>query len=73
MIEAKYRLPIVCADEEISARGAAGDAARHLRVPRGSTVLVMQRLTYTSLDRPLEFVQAIYRPEHCAFAVRLRR
>lgn len=73
LIEAKYRIPIEWADEEISARKATAEEARLLRIRAGSSVLVMERVTYTREERPLEFVRAVYRPEHYTFSIRLRR
>jgi GntR family transcriptional regulator len=73
LIENKYRIPIAYADEEISASSARKEEAKHLQIATGSTVLVMERRTFTSLDRPLEYVRAVYRPEHYTFTIRLRR
>jgi DNA-binding GntR family transcriptional regulator len=33
----------------------------------------MERLTFTRGNRPLEFVRAVYRPEHYTFSIRLKR
>jgi|YNPNPStandDraft_1061719.scaffolds.fasta_scaffold07374_5 GntR family transcriptional regulator len=73
LIEDKYRIPIVWGEEEISAARASAEEARQLRIRPGDVVLVMERLTYTHGDRPLEFVRAVYLPEHYTFTIRLRR
>jgi len=73
LIENKYHIPIAYADEEISACGARKEEAKHLQIAAGSTVMVMERRTFTSMDRPLEYVRAVYRPEHYTFTIRLRR
>lgn len=73
LLEEKLRIPISYADEEISARGATEEEARLLEIAAGSPVLVMERLTFTTHERPVEFVSAVYRPEHYTFAIRLRR
>jgi GntR family transcriptional regulator len=73
LMEEKYRLPIVYADEEISARSATNEEAGRLKVAPGSPVLVMERVTYTNGDNPMEYVKAVYRPEHYTFSVRLKR
>ena len=73
LIEGRLRVPIVYADEEISARGADEEESKLLGIPAGSPVLVMERLTFTTHEKPIEFVRAVYRPEHYTFALRLRR
>jgi GntR family transcriptional regulator len=73
LLEQKYRLRIEWGEEQISAARATAEEARHLRVPAGDVVLVMERQAFTSGNRPLEFVRAVYRPEHYTFAIRLKR
>jgi DNA-binding GntR family transcriptional regulator len=36
-------------------------------------VLVMERVTFDPQDRPVEWVRAVYRPEHYTYAIKLRR
>ena len=73
LIEEKYRIPIEWADEEIHAAKATAEEAELLRIEPGDGVLIMERLTYTRGEKPLEFVRAVYRPEHYTFSIRLRR
>jgi GntR family transcriptional regulator len=73
IIEAKYRIPIEWADQKIWAGQATAAEAKLLRIEPGDTILGMERITYTRSDRPLEYVKAIYRPEHYTFAMRLKR
>lgn len=73
LLETKYRLPILYADEQISARPAQPEEAKLLNIKPQDTVLVMERMTYTTHDHPLEHVSAVYRPEHYTFSIRLRR
>jgi GntR family transcriptional regulator len=73
LMEEKYRLPIVYADEEISSRSATPEEAGHLKIAPGSPVLAMERVTYTNGDEPMEYVSAVYRPEHYTFSIRLKR
>jgi GntR family transcriptional regulator len=73
LIEEKYRIPIEWAEETIRAAKASGQEARLLRMKSGDTVLIMERLTFTTGDRPVEFVRAVYRPEHYTFSIRLKR
>ena len=64
LLEQKYQIPIEWAEERISASQATAEEARHLKIRPGDVVLVMERQTFTSGNRPLEFVRAVYRPEH---------
>jgi GntR family transcriptional regulator len=73
LIEEKYRIPIEWAEEEIKVMKATPEEARLLRVQPGEGMLVMERVTYTRAEKPLEFIRAVYRPEHYTFAIRLRR
>lgn len=73
LIEEKYRIPIEWGNEEIHASTASEDEARLLHIEPGASVLVMERVTYTSHDKPLEFVRGVYRPEHYTFSIKLRR
>ncbi|MDH4208983.1 MAG: GntR family transcriptional regulator [Anaerolineae bacterium] len=73
IIEDKYQIPLEGAEETISARRASAEEARRLEIPRGSSVLVMERLTFTTGAQPLEFVRGVYRPDRYQFSIRLRR
>jgi GntR family transcriptional regulator len=73
LLEKKYNIPIEWADETISASRASLQEANHLRIRSGDVVLIMERLTFTRDNRPLEFVRAVYRPEYYTFSVRLKR
>ena len=73
VIERKYRIPIEGAEEVISAGQARAEEAARLQIPRGSSVLIMERLTYTRNQEPLEFVRAVYRPDRYQFSIRLKR
>ncbi len=73
LLERKYGISIEWAEEQISASQATPEEARHLRIQAGDVVLVMERQTFTRGNRPLEFVRAVYRPEHYTFSVRLKR
>jgi GntR family transcriptional regulator len=73
IIESKHRIPIEWADQKIWAGKASAEEAKLLRIKPGDTILGMERITYTRGDRPLEYVRAIYRPEHYTFSLRLKR
>ncbi len=73
IIEKKYRIPIEWAEQKIWAGQATAADAKILRIKPGGTILGMERVTYTRGDKPLEYVKAIYRPEHYTFSMRLKR
>jgi GntR family transcriptional regulator len=73
LLEQKYRIAIEWAEEQISAGRASTEEAEHLRIAAGDVILVMERVTFTSGNQPLEFVRAVYRPEHYTFSVKLKR
>jgi GntR family transcriptional regulator len=73
VLEQKYRIPIEWAEEQISASRATQEEAKLLGIHAGDVVLVMERQTFTRGNQPLEFVRAVYRPEHYTFSIRLRR
>lgn len=73
LLEQKYRIPIEWAEEQISASRATAAEAEQLKVYAGDVVLVMERQTFTGGNRLLEFVRAVYRPEHYTFSIRLKR
>jgi GntR family transcriptional regulator len=73
LIEDKCHIPIEWAEEEISASKASTEEAKSLKIKSGDVVLVMERVAFTRGNRPLEFVRAVYRPEHYTFSIRLKR
>ena len=73
LIEETYRIPIEWAEEEIKASTATAREAKLLGIQQDGGVLVMERLTHTRNDRPLEFVRGVYRPERYKFSIRLKR
>jgi GntR family transcriptional regulator len=73
LIEKKYGARIEWAEEVIRARKADADEARHLEIGEGEPVLAMERLTFTTQNRPIELVTAVYRAEHFKYSIRLGR
>lgn len=73
IIEQQYRIPIDWAEEKILARNATKTEAQHLGITPGQAVLVMERTAYSTGDRPIEFVRAVYLPEHYSFSIKLKR
>lgn len=73
LIEEKYRIPIVVADQVIEASKATPEQAKYLEVNAGDSVLVMERLTFSNNEQPIEWVKAVYRPDRYKYHIRLKR
>jgi len=54
LFESEFGVPMIRADERLRAVAAQGEAARLLRVSAGSPLLLVERLSYTYGDRPVE-------------------
>jgi GntR family transcriptional regulator len=66
-------VPLVEADEAISAGVAGAEASRLLGVPRHSPLLVRRRSTYSTAMRPLEHTITYYRADRYEYQIRLAR
>lgn len=70
ILENDYRIPLGHADLQIGAVVADAALASALRVPEGTALLRIERLTHTADDRPLDFEYLYFRGD--AFQYRLR-
>ncbi len=61
------------AEQAISARLADADVARHLQVEVGSALLAVQRLIFDADDRPVQWLQGLYRPDRYQYQMQLSR
>ena len=73
LLEEGHGIPVEWAEQEIRAARASDEEARLLGLGRCDNVLVMQRVTFTRGNRPLEFVRGVYHAEHYKYSIRLRR
>src|SRR3954454_8806181 len=73
VLEGDLALEIADATQTISATLADKDAAKLLDVKMRSALISLERLTTSSDGRPLEFLRAVYLPEHFRFTVHLTR
>ncbi|BBZ72075.1 GntR family transcriptional regulator [Mycobacterium paraseoulense] len=73
MWERRLDVPVARATYEIHAAGASLDVAGALNLPLGSPVLVLERVSFGTDDKPLEVVEFHYRPERYRFSVTLPR
>lgn len=61
------------ARQVISARLADAAVARHLDVEVGSALLAVNRLIYDTDDRPVQWLQGLYRPDRYQYEMQLSR
>ena len=73
LVEKKHGVRIEWAEEEVRARKATAEEAKLLQIKKGDPVLVMERLTFGTQNRPIEIVTGVYRAEHFKYSIRLAR
>jgi GntR family transcriptional regulator len=73
IIEQILGIPLVEADESLSAAVADVDIARKLCIARHAPLLVRRRITYTSEMRPIEHTATFYRADQYEYKIRLAR
>jgi GntR family transcriptional regulator len=61
------------ARQSISARLADADVARLLQVDVGSALLAVQRLVFDANERPVQWLQGLYRPDRYQYQMQLSR
>lgn len=61
------------AEQTISARLADASVARALEVEVGSALLSVSRLTYDTDERPVQWLQGLYRPDRYQYQMQLSR
>jgi GntR family transcriptional regulator len=73
VLELTLHIPLVEADETISATVADADIARKLGIPRRAPLLVRRRLSYTTAMRPVEYTTTFYCADRYEYKLRLAR
>jgi GntR family transcriptional regulator len=73
VLEAKYGLPLMEAEQELEAGLAGSEEARLLNISAGSSVLFTRRTTYSERNQPIEYAQSVYRGDKYTFFTRLVR
>jgi GntR family transcriptional regulator len=61
------------AEQTISARLADAELAQHLDVTVGSALLDVRRLIFDEEDRPVQWLQGVYRPDRYEYQMQLSR
>jgi GntR family transcriptional regulator len=73
LLEDKYDTPLVEAEYKLEAAAADPVAAQALQVPTGSPVFVIERTSYTTGNRPIDYERLHYRGDLVRFVTRLAR
>ena len=73
LLEDKYDTPLVEAEYKLEAAAADPVAAQALQVPTGSPVFVIERTSYTTGNRPVDYERLHYRGDLVRFVTRLVR
>jgi GntR family transcriptional regulator len=73
LLEDKYDTPLIEAQYELEAAAAEPVAAQALQVPAGSPILLIERTTYTTGNRPVDYERLHYRGDLIRFVTRLAR
>lgn len=73
LLEDKYSVPLMEAEQEIEAGLAGNEDAQILKIPVGSSVLYTRRTTYTDRNQPLEYAKAVYCGNKYTFYTQMKR
>ena len=73
LLEEKYDTPLVEAEYKLEAAAAGLVAAEALQVPPGSPIFLIERTSYTTGNRPVDYERLHYRGDLIRFVTRLAR
>src|SRR6201984_2483106 len=73
LLENKYDTPLVEAEYNLEAAAADPVAAQPLQVPVGSPIFLIERTSYTTGNRPIDYERLHYRGDLIRFVTRLAR
>jgi GntR family transcriptional regulator len=73
LLEERYDTPLVEADYKMEATAADPVAAAALQVPSGSPIFLIERTSYTTGNRPVDYERLHYRGDLIRFVTRLAR
>jgi GntR family transcriptional regulator len=73
LLETKYGIPLMEADQELEAGLAGNEEAQLLKIPVGRPVLFTRRVTYTERNQPIEYAKAVYCGNKYIFHTHLKR
>jgi len=73
LLEAKYGLPLMEAEQELEAGLAGDEEAELLQIAPGNSVLFTRRTTYTDRNLPIEYAKSVYCGNKYTFYTHLKR
>jgi GntR family transcriptional regulator len=73
LLENKYDTPLVEAEYKLEAAAADPVAAQALQLPTGSPIFLIERTSYTTGNRPVDYERLHYRGDLIRFVTRLAR
>ncbi len=73
LLETKYGVTLMEADQEIEAGLASNEDAQLLKIAPGCSVLYTRRVTYTERNQPVEYARAVYCGHKYTFYTHMRR
>jgi GntR family transcriptional regulator len=73
LLERKYGVPLIEAEYKLEAVAAEAEVAAALRVKRGSPIFRIERTSYSTDDRPVDYEKLYYRGDLVRFVTRLAR
>jgi GntR family transcriptional regulator len=73
LLERKYGVPLIEAEYKLEAVAAEAEVAAALRVKQGSPIFRIERTSYSTGDRPVDYEKLHYRGDLVRFVTRLAR
>ena len=73
LLERKYGVPLIEAEYKLEAVAAEADVAAALHVKRGSPIFRIERTSYSTGNRPVDYETLYYRGDLVSFVTRLAR
>jgi len=73
LLETKYGIPLMEADQELEAGLAGNEEAQLLKISINRPVLFTRRITYTERNQPIEYAKAVYCGNKYTFYTHLKR
>ena len=73
LLEIKYNTPLIEVEYKLEAAAADSVAAQALQVPAGSPIFLIERTSYTTGNRAVDYERLHYRGDLIRFVTRLAR
>jgi GntR family transcriptional regulator len=73
LLERKYDVPLIVAEYKLEAVAAEAEVAAALRVKEGSPIFRIERTSYSTNNRPVDYEKLYYRGDLVRFVTRLAR